>query len=148
MTSRRVLRGGLAILAAAQAWVGVCALVAPRSFFDDFPAFGRTWVALLPPYNDHLVRDVGAFSLALTFMLVSAMLTMDRMLVRVSLLALAVFALPHTIYHLTHLAGFPAVDAVAHRFSSTGWCGCLFVHRFECVCWWCRWRVVVSFHGG
>ena len=53
MTARSVLRIGLALLAASQALVGVWALLAPRSFFDDFPAFGRTWVALLSPYNEH-----------------------------------------------------------------------------------------------
>jgi len=55
---------------------------------------------------------LAAFSLALTFLLVAAMLTTDRRLVRVALLALTVFAVPHAINHVTHLAGFPAVDAV------------------------------------
>jgi hypothetical protein len=39
--------------------------VAPAGFFSRFPFAGHAWVALLPPYNEHLVRDVGALSLAL-----------------------------------------------------------------------------------
>jgi len=39
--------------------VGFWALLAPRSFYDDFPGGGRSWVSALPPYNEHLVRDVG-----------------------------------------------------------------------------------------
>ena len=34
-------------------------------FYDDFPGLGRSWVAADGPYNEHLVRDVGALNLAL-----------------------------------------------------------------------------------
>lgn len=108
MTARTALRAGLILLAAMQALVGAWALLAPGGFYDDFP-----WVALLSPYNEHLVRDVGALNLALTLVLSAAALTMDRLLVRVALLALIVFAVPHTIFHATHLEGFPTPDGVA-----------------------------------
>jgi hypothetical protein len=110
---RRVLRVGLFILAAMQATLGLWALSAPRAFYDGFPLPGHAWVALLPPYNEHLVRDVGAFSFALTVVLCAAALTLDRTMIRVALLALAVFAIPHTIFHALHLEGFPATDALA-----------------------------------
>lgn len=77
MTARTVLRVGLAVLAAMQALVG-WALVAPREFYDGFPIAGHAWVALLPPYNEHLVRDVGAFSLALTVVLGAAAVWPER----------------------------------------------------------------------
>ena len=44
----------------------------PRSFYDDFPGAGRTWVAVDGPYNEHLVRDVGGLNLALAFVAVLA----------------------------------------------------------------------------
>ena len=109
---RILLRVGLLTLAATQALVGVWALPAPRAFYDGFPVSGHPWVALLPPYNEHLVRDVGAFNLALTVVLVAAAWTLDRTLVRVALAALLVYALPHTIFHAGHLEGFPPGDAL------------------------------------
>src|SRR5215471_14889090 len=29
----------------------------PDSFYDSFPTPGHAWVALLPPHNEHLLRD-------------------------------------------------------------------------------------------
>lgn len=113
MTLWTLLRGGLLILAAMQALVGTWALSAPRAFYDGFPLPGHAWIALLPPYNEHLVRDVGAFNLALTVVLGAAALTLDRTMIRVALLALAVFAVPHAVFHAGHLAGFPPADALA-----------------------------------
>ena len=113
MTLRTLLRVGLVILAAMQVLVGAWALAAPRAFYDGFPLPGHAWVALLPPYNEHLVRDVGALNLALTVVLGAAAWTLDRTMIRVALLALTVFAVPHAVFHAGHLAGFPAADAVA-----------------------------------
>jgi hypothetical protein len=113
VTLRILLRAGLMILAAMQVVVGAWALLAPRAFYDGFPLPGHAWVALLPPYNEHLVRDVGALNLALTVVLGAATWTLDRTTIRVALLAVAVFAVPHTVFHAGHLTGFPAGDAVA-----------------------------------
>ena len=60
---RAATRLVLGILAAVQATDGLYALLAPRSFYDDFPV-GRGWVEALPAYSEHLVRDVGALFLA------------------------------------------------------------------------------------
>ena len=79
---------GLLILAATQALVGVWALPAPRAFYNGFPLPGHPWVALLPPYNEHLVRDVGAFNLALTVVLVAAAWTLVAFLVFMAYFAL------------------------------------------------------------
>jgi hypothetical protein len=106
------MRAGLLVLAAGEALVGLWALSAPRSFYNGFPFPGHAWVALLPPYNEHLVRDVGGLNLALTIVLGAAALTLDRTMIRTALVALAVFAIPHTIFHAGHLAGFPATDAL------------------------------------
>jgi hypothetical protein len=58
-----ITRVALWILAAEAAWVAVPALLAPRAFYDSFP-LGASWVEMLPPYNEHLISDVGGFYLA------------------------------------------------------------------------------------
>jgi hypothetical protein len=98
-------------LAAAQALVGGWAAALPLNFYTRFPAAGHGWVALLPPYNEHLVRDVGTLSLALTVVLAVAAISCHRLLVRTAVTAFLVYALPHTAFHAVHLDGFPAGDA-------------------------------------
>ena len=61
MTS--LLRLTLACLACSAAVPGLQATLSPRAFYDSFP-FGRAWVQMLPPYNEHLTRDVGNYKLA------------------------------------------------------------------------------------
>lgn len=107
------VRVGLGILAALQALVGVWALVAPVGFYSSFPLPGHPWVSLLPPYNEHLTRDVGELSLALTVVLVAAAVTGQWLLSVVAIIATAVYAVPHAVYHALHLEGFPTGDAVA-----------------------------------
>ena len=111
---RRVaVRVCLVALAATQVIIGVWALFAPSGFYGGFPSAGHAWVALLPPFNEHLVRDVGALSLALTVILVGAAIWPQRLLVRLAVIAFAVYAVPHTIFHALHLEGFGSADAVA-----------------------------------
>ncbi len=109
---RLVLRLGFGFLALSQGVVGVWALLGPDSFFRQFPGTGVGWVALLPPYNEHLVRDVGALSLAVTVLLVYAAVRPEPRTARLAVLAFAVYAVPHTIFHALHLEGFPTADAV------------------------------------
>jgi heme/copper-type cytochrome/quinol oxidase subunit 4 len=112
-TTSVVVRAGLGFLAVLQAIIGVWALFAPTSFYSSFPLPGHPWVSLLPPYNEHLVRDVGELSLALTVVLTAAAVTGQRLLSAVAVAAIAVYAVPHAIYHFLHLEGFPTSDAVA-----------------------------------
>lgn len=112
--SRRIVfRVWIAALALVQTLDGLYALLAPRSFFDDFPA-GRGWVEALPAYNEHLVRDVGALFLATAVFLAAAAFYLERRLVAVALVAFLVFSLPHTIYHLFNLGPYDAGDAIAN----------------------------------
>lgn len=110
---RIVVRVSLGGLAAAQGFVGGWAAVAPAHFYAYFPAGGRGWVALLPPFNEHLVRDLGMLSLALTVLLAVAAVTCHRLLVRIAVIAFLVYALPHAAFHGLHLDGFPAGGAAA-----------------------------------
>jgi hypothetical protein len=112
-TTSGAVRAGLGILAVVQGVVGVWALLAPASFYASFPASGHAWVALLPPYNEHLIRDVGALNLALAVPLTAAAVTGQWLLSAVAIGSIAVFAVPHAVYHALHLDGFSTSDAVA-----------------------------------
>jgi hypothetical protein len=110
---RRRLRVGLAVLALTPALVGMWASVSPRGFYDDFPGGGRHWVSAVGPYDEHLVRDVGALYLGALVLLILAWVWLDRRLVQATLISYAVAALPHLVYHATALDGFSTGDAVA-----------------------------------
>lgn len=86
--------------------VGVWALAAPRSFFDDFPGLGVTWVGELPRYSEHLVRDIGSLNLALAVLLAWAAIGLERGVVRAALVAWLVYSVPHLIFHATHLGRY------------------------------------------
>ena len=63
MSHRTVARLGLAYLSAIALALGIWAGGAPRSFYENFPGLGMTWVSVDGPYNEHLVRDVDVFRL-------------------------------------------------------------------------------------
>ncbi|GAA5142311.1 hypothetical protein [Pseudonocardia adelaidensis] len=109
---RGTVVGILGVLAAGHGAAGMWALAVPLVFYEGFPLPGHPWVALLPPYNEHLVRDFGALNLALAVVLVGAALRADRATVRLAAIAVLAAAVPHAAYHALHLSHFPPVDAV------------------------------------
>ena len=109
----RILRIGLWVLALPAVVVGTWAGFAPRSFYADFPGFGRSWIAPDGPFNEHLVRDVGALNLALAIVTIAAALTLGRALVRGVLVAWLVEGVLHVVYHARHLDPFASTDQVA-----------------------------------
>jgi hypothetical protein len=113
MTARTWLRAGLVCLAVALGLAGAVQLPLPRAFYNDLPWPGRPLVAMPPPYNEHLMRDVGALTLAYTLVLGIAAVSMERRMVRTALAANLVFAVPHFAFHVAHPAHFTTADAVA-----------------------------------
>ncbi len=84
--------------------------VAPRSFYDDFPGWGRHWVSPDGPYNEHLLRDVGQGNLAFGIVALVALLSGSVWLARATGLA-AVFAnVPHQAYHQHNLEVLPSMS--------------------------------------
>jgi hypothetical protein len=111
MRSPTIARAALWITAASAAGVGLVAAFAPRTFYDDFPYVGH-WVDRLPPYNEHLVTDVGALYLGFALVLAWAAVTLRRELVQAACVGWILFSLLHLVFHARHLDGFGTGDAV------------------------------------
>ena len=93
----RVVRIALVVLGVGNIPVGAWATFAPRSFYDDFPGFGRHWVQVDGPYNQHLVRDFGALNLALAVVTIAAAITLSRPLVIAVAMAWPTWGVPHLV---------------------------------------------------
>jgi hypothetical protein len=105
-----VVRGGIAALAAVNLWWGAWARFAPRHFFDAFPGFGRRWTAAYPPYNEHLVTDLGSTFLTLAFLLAVAAVLNDRRVRLVVLAGVLVFNVLHLGFHAADRGTMSALD--------------------------------------
>jgi hypothetical protein len=86
----RLTRGAAIAGAALFLLPGAWAFADPASFYDA--------VALFPPYNRHLLHDVGAFQLGLGTALVLGLVGWNGL--RVALWAVAVAAVLHAISHV------------------------------------------------
>lgn len=105
-------RAVLLILAATGAYTGPWASIAPRSFYDSFPGLGRVWVAVDGPYNEHLIRDVGATYTALFGLSIVAALSLQPIAVRIAGWTWLTFGGLHLSYHLPHLGELDVTDQV------------------------------------
>jgi hypothetical protein len=105
---RRVLLG---VAAALGVYVGLWAYAAPDSFYRAFPGFGLHWIDAAGAYDEHLIRDVGAFYLGLAAASAAAAVTRSALPGRVVGLAWAVFGVLHFGFHALHLEG-STVDQV------------------------------------
>ena len=95
------VRGGLITLAVVQGPIGLWALVAPHSFYEDFPLGRGGWVSALGHYNEHMTVDYGSLTLALVMVLVAAG-------------AYLIWSVPHFVYHLANLGPYDTGDAIGN----------------------------------
>jgi hypothetical protein len=95
-------RAGTGVLAVLNLWWGAWARFAPRHFFDTFPGFGHRWTGAYPPYNEHLVTDLGSTFLTLGFLLVVGAATRQVQIRRLVLAAVVVFNALHLGFHAGH----------------------------------------------
>lgn len=109
-TATRVALGYLVVVSLQ---IGVWAMLAPRSFYDGFPGLGRTWVSVDGPYNEHLIRDVGALNLAVAVVLIAAAVTLSRSLIIAACVASLAWGVPHFVYHLVNREGYSTGDLAA-----------------------------------
>jgi hypothetical protein len=112
MTPEKTARMGLGVLSLLSLPLGLWASIAPRSFYDDFPGFGRHWVAMDGPYNEHLMRDYGSLNLALGMFTLCAAIWLTKPLVIAAALAWIVYPLPHVTYHVFNLGRYETGDKV------------------------------------
>ena len=119
-TPRRVsgrARAALIYLALLSLVNGFWITLAPRTFFDGFPGFGRVWVAVDGPYNEHLLRDFGATNLALALVVLVAFRRPTATLVRLAAFSSLTWQAPHSLYHIIRVATLPAL---ADQLAQTG----------------------------
>lgn len=101
-----MLRAGLALLTTTQVVVGIWALLLPERFF------ALAVVGMGMAYNEHLMRDYGAMTLASAVVLGAAAIRMERLIVRTALVMYLVWAIPHFFIHVTMLDHLPAATGV------------------------------------
>ena len=87
-------------------------LVSPQGFYDNFPGGGFHWIDINGPYNEHFLRDFGALNAALVVVIVFALWRPTTSLLQATGLAIAIYALPHAVYHLSHLDVYESSEKV------------------------------------
>jgi hypothetical protein len=87
----RILRASILVLALISIGAGLWALIDPRSFYANAATF--------PPYNRHLLHDIGAFQLGLGACLAASLVLADAWLV-----VLAGNAVANVAHFLAHVA--------------------------------------------
>lgn len=93
---------------------GAWALIAPASWHDSFPGFGRDWLPTFGAYNEHLARDFGSALLALGVLLAWPALVPNASLRRAIPAAFLLFAAPHLVFHVAHAGALPTGDEVVN----------------------------------
>jgi alkylhydroperoxidase family enzyme len=111
---RGAIRFLLLALGIPQALIGLWALLAPRSFYDDFPAGTDGWVNPLGPFDEHLVTDVGALFVGLGVLLTIAAVGLQRRLVVAAAISWLIFSVPHLVWHSFELDRLSTADAVGN----------------------------------
>ena len=112
MSAGQAIRICFAFLCVSALSTGLPAAFDPVFFFEDFP-LGAGWVELLPPYNEHLVTDVGGLYLGFAIIFGWAAYRLETALVRAVSFGWLLFAVLHFVFHADHLEGFGTADAIA-----------------------------------
>ncbi len=112
MKHRDLVRALLGLMCGYALFLGAIATLAPHTFFTDFP-FLAHWVERLPPYNEHLVTDVGGLYLGFALLFGWAAWKCERTLALAASAAFLLVTVLHLVFHVTHLEGFGTVDGAA-----------------------------------
>jgi len=111
---RTVHRIALLISILLAVYVGVWAFALPTSFYASFPGFGLHWVDIDGPFNEHLVRDVGAMYLAVAAASIVGLVRFVAASAPVLGAAWTVFGALHFGYHAAHLDEMSVGDAIGN----------------------------------
>lgn len=116
MADPPLVRISLILLALATLSIGIPATFAPEAFYEDYPFFS-SWVRLLPPYNHHLVSDVGGLYLGFAAIFAWAARRPSPQLVLPLCWGFLLSQVIHFLFHADHLEGFSTGDAIAQTIS-------------------------------
>jgi hypothetical protein len=105
-------RGALLVLCGYCLFIGFVAVAAPHTFYADFP-FLAHWVDKLPPYNAHLITDVGGLYIGFAVVVGLAAWRLQRDLTIAACAGFLTVSVPHLLFHATHLGGFGAAEGAA-----------------------------------
>jgi hypothetical protein len=86
------------VLAIDELVIGAWNQFAPESFYQNFPT-----VDLTPPFSEHYARDFGGATLGIAVLLIVAFVRPHGAFVLPAGIAFTVFAVPHFVFHATHL---------------------------------------------
>ena len=89
-------------LAVPNVLAGCWAVVAPASWYEDFPGWSPRVVSALPPFNEHLASDTGAGLLATGLVMLIAGARLRRDTTVVATIGYLAFSVPHAVFHLRH----------------------------------------------
>jgi hypothetical protein len=115
MSHSNLIKVCLAVLAVSALSVGLPAAFAPGTFYEDYPFF-TSWVSLLPPYNEHLVTDVGGLYIGFGFLFCWSLIKPSRQLILPVCIAWLIAQVLHVAFHISHLEGFTTTEAVEQTF--------------------------------
>lgn len=85
-------------------------LASPRGFYNTFPGLGMHWIDINGPFNEHFLRDFGALNAALLVVVLYALF--KPAVEQAAGFAIAIYALPHAIYHLGHLDVYTSAEKI------------------------------------
>jgi AhpD family alkylhydroperoxidase len=114
--SRSRLRSVLLLAVAVPTIItGAWALLAPHGWHDDFPGFGRDWVAAFGVFNEHATRDYGGALLGLGLLLAWPVVSPRTPLRVAAPVAFLCFAAPHFAFHVAHIGELPTGDEIVNQ---------------------------------
>jgi len=102
------------VLALSSLAIALPAAFAPETFYTDFP-FYTALVKLLPPYNEHLITDIGGLYLGFGLMFIWAMIKPSKELVVPLCWGWIAAQALHFAFHVSHLTGFTTTEAVGQQ---------------------------------
>ena len=109
-----MIRICLALLGISALSIGLPASFAPETFYTDYPFF-TALVQLLPPYNEHLITDIGGLYLGFGVMFIWAMFQPSRQLIVPVCTGWIVAQVLHFAFHISHLTGFTTPEALGQQ---------------------------------
>jgi AhpD family alkylhydroperoxidase len=114
MTRDAFRKAALWSVAVPSAITGLWALLAPSSWYENFPGLGLVWLPETGAYNEHFARDYGGALFALAVLLVLLAVAPRTKLAVAAPVAYLVWAVPHLVYHVANLEQLSTGDNVVN----------------------------------